>query len=179
MTEIDDTIVKVESLYRSLTGHEAPEITKPHAPIPAESDPIQHVQEQMDRLTLLLSTPSVPSSSINAQPQAWVPAVNLWETQEELLVHVDLPGIKRQNLELNTQGNVLIISGRRTPPEQNGSKLSLLRAETPTGLFRRAIPLPGTVRTEQATATLVDGVLTVRIPREAQQQQQPRAVPIS
>ncbi|HWL84830.1 MAG TPA: Hsp20/alpha crystallin family protein [Polyangiaceae bacterium] len=181
MTEaIDDTIVKVESLYRSLTGREVPELKNPHAPIPAESDPIEHVQEAMDRLAQLLADGGT-SQRPNANPAAqnWIPTLSLWESAEEVLVAIDLPGVKRQGLELTVQGNLLMVSGRRTPAEANGTKFSLVRAENATGTFRRAIPLPGQMKTEQATATLQEGVLTVRIPREVVTQTAPRPVPIA
>jgi len=170
MTEIEDTIGKVENLYRSLTGQEAPELKAPFAPIPAERDPVEHVQEQIERLNQLLGQASGQEST---RTQAWVPAVSLWESTDEILVSIDLPGVNRQGLEVSVQGsaqgNAIILTGRRGPPGQaNGTKLLLLRAEHPIGVVRRVIPLPFNVRTEQMTATLQDGVLTVRVPRQPQ-----------
>ncbi|WP_394837334.1 Hsp20/alpha crystallin family protein [Pendulispora rubella] len=174
MTEIEDTIGKVENLYRSLTGQEAPELKAPFAPIPAERDPVEHVQEQMERLNHLLGTASgQPTAQQQQQPQGWTPLLSLWETNEELLLAIDLPGVNRQGVEVNIQGtpqgSVLIVTGRRQPPTtNNGGKLVPLRVEHPIGVLRRVIPLPLTAKTEQITSTLQDGVLLVRIPRQPQ-----------
>jgi len=183
MIEIDDTIGKVENLYRSLTGQEAPELKAPFAPIPAERDPVDHVQEQMERLNQLLGTASGQPNA--QQPQGWTPVVSVWETNEELLLSIDLPGVNRQAIEVNIQGtpqgNVLIVTGRRQPPTtSNGSKLVALRVEHAIGVLRRVIPLPLTAKTEQITSTLQDGVLLVRIPRQAQAtQSNARPIPIT
>jgi HSP20 family protein len=183
MTEIDDTIGKVENLYRSLTGQEAPELKAPFAPIPAERDPVEHVQEQMERLNQLLGA---ASGQPNTQPQSWQPVLSLWETSEELLLSIDLPGVTRQNIEVNIQAtpqaNVLIVTGRRVAPTttNNGGKLAPLRVEHPIGVLRRVIPLPLTAKTEQITSTLQDGVLLVRIPRQPQPTaSSPRSIPIT
>ncbi|WP_394822436.1 Hsp20/alpha crystallin family protein [Pendulispora albinea] len=174
MTEIDETIGKVENLYRSLTGQEAPELKAPFAPIPAERDPVEHVQEQIERLNQILG---VATGQPTAQPQAWTPLVSLWESPEELLLSVDLPGVNRQGLEVSIQGtpqgNVIIVTGRRGPPQAggattNGNKLVLLRAEHPIGILRRVIPLPLNVKTDQIASTFQDGVLTIRAPRQQQ-----------
>jgi len=172
MTEIDDTIGKVENLYQSLTGREAPELKAPFAPIPAERDPVEHVQEQIERLNQILGAASGQPS---VQPQAWTPLVSLWESPEEILLSIDLPGVSRQGLEVSIhgspQGNVIIVTGRRGPPggaNNNNSKLVLLRAEHPIGVLRRVIPLPLNVKTEQISSTFQDGVLTIRAPRQEQ-----------
>jgi len=171
MIEIDDTIGKVENLYRSLTGQEAPELKAAFAPIPAERDPVEHVQEQIEKLNQLLGA---ASGQPNAQPQGWTPLVSVWEQGDELLLSIDLPGVNRQGLEVNLQGtpqgNVIIVAGRRSAPKATtgGAKLVPLRVEHAIGVLRRVIPLPLNVKAEQITSTFQDGVLTIRIPRQPQ-----------
>jgi HSP20 family protein len=169
MTDFDDAIGKVETLYRTLTGHEPPNSEATYAPIPAERDPALHVQEQMERLTRLLG--GTGRQAFTAQ---WAPPVSLWESRDELLICVDLPAVPRDQLEVGLQGNNLVVSGRRTPP--GGEELRLVRAEHGIGPFRRVIPLPVTARTEQMNAWLKDGVLSIRIPRVTNEPQRTIAV---
>ena len=167
---------KVENLYRAVTGRDVPESKAPHAPIPAERDPVEHVQEQMDRLTQLLSTTGSPS----VVQSTWIPPMSVWESPEETLVCLDLPGVTRQGLEVNVQANVIVVTGRRQPPQATGpTKLELRRAEQPMGVFRRMVPMPPQARPEQMTAALSDGALTLRIPRDPQATQSVRNVPVT
>lgn len=161
MNDFDDAIGKVEALYRTLTGHEPPAADVPYAPIPAERDPAHHVQEQMDRLTRLLGATS-PREAFAAT--AWTPAVSLWESRDELLVCIDLPGVPREQVEVGLHGGAIVVTGRRTPPN-GGEEMRLVSSEHGVGSFRRVVPLPPTARTEQMSAWLKDGVLSLRIPR--------------
>jgi HSP20 family protein len=166
MNEIEDAIGKVEILYRTLTGRDAPQVDVPYAPIPAEQDPAQHVQEQMDRLMSLLGgAPREPSLGRTI----WTPTMSVWESQRELLVSIDLPGVKRDQLEVGLQGSVVVVTGRRLPPETEQDDAPPPRprsAEQPYGTFRRVIPLPPTVQRDQMSASLKDGVLCLRLPTE-------------
>lgn len=176
MNEIDDAIGKVEILYRTLTGRDAPSVDVPYAPIPAEHDPALHVQEQMDRLMRLIG--AAPSET--PVPTAmWTPTMSVWEGQTELLVCVDLPGVARDELEVGLQGSLVVVSGRRPPPEGSPSapQLRPRATEQPFGSFRRVIPLPPTVQRDQMTVWLKDGVLWMRIPNEAAAQ--PRSITVS
>src|SRR5262245_56564759 len=138
MNEIDDAIGKVEALYRTLTGRDAPQLDVPYAPIPAERDPARHVQEQMERLNLMLggavSEPALATTT-------FTPALSMWEGQNELLIAIDLPGVTRDQVEVGLQGNVVVVTGRRVPPETvvDSTRLRPRANEQPFGTFRRII----------------------------------------
>jgi HSP20 family protein len=176
MVEIDEVIGQVESLYRSVTGKQAPNADANYAPIPPERDPVMHVQEQMDRLMRAISDPSVVPQVIEAG-RAWVPPISVWETANEFTIDVDLPGITRDRLEVTVHGSVLVIAGVRTPQKTDGLRLTL--TERPFGPFRRTVLLPNGLRTGEMSAQLKDGVLEVRIPREDRNGPTTRAVPVS
>jgi HSP20 family protein len=166
MNEIDDAIGKVEILYRTLTGRDAPPADVPYAPIPAEQDPAIYVQEQMDRLMRLVgAAPEAPSPAT----AMWTPAMSVWEGPTESLVCVDLPGVSRDQLEVGLQGSLLIVSGRRATPDvlPETSRFRARSTEQAFGVFRRVIPLPPTAQRDHMTAWLKDGVLWLRIPNEA------------
>jgi HSP20 family protein len=156
--DIDDAIHNVETLYRTITGKEAPAGEQPFAPIPPEKDPNRHVEEQMNRLMAILG---------QVQPGAagapWIPPVSVWETERETVVCIDVAGVARDELDVAVMQNLLTVSGQRRPPE--GADLRLRASERPYGPFRRVLALPPGSATEQLAAHMHDGVLEVRVPR--------------
>jgi HSP20 family protein len=172
MNEIEESIERVENLYRAVTGKSLPQTEETYAQIPAEADPTQHVQQQMDRLFQLLG-----EQPTTAAP-AWTPPISVWESANEVIVFVDIPGTGRDHVELSVQANVLMISGNRPPPIGNGHRLRF--AERPVGAFRRVLPLPPGLKTAELSARLREGVLEIVIPREVGAGvTNPRTVPIA
>jgi HSP20 family protein len=90
------------------------------------------------------------------------PAVDIYETNErELVIKADLPDMKRDEIRLTFDNNVLTLSGeRRSEPVEN-----LHRSERFQGSFSRSFTLPATVDGNRISAAYKDGVLTVRIPQ--------------
>lgn len=172
MTDIDQVIGQVTNLYRAVTGREAPPADTVYAPIPAERDPMQHVQEQLARLleTLGASPTPVPNWT-------WAPALSMWENGSEVVFCLDLPGVRRERLEVNVQGNLLIVSGERPTLVANGYQFRY--GEAPSGPFRRVVPLPPGVRTSELIAQFRDGVLEIRVPRESPVAMTSRVVPVA
>lgn len=167
---IDGTIGQVEKLYRAVTGQEPPGGESSYAPIPAEKDPTRHVEEQLDRLVGLLGP--TPASLVAA---GWVPPLSAWEGDAEVLLCLDLPGVRRDRVDVRLQGNALTVSGQRASA-QDGLRSRL--AESPTGFFHRSIALPAGANADAVKARLRDGVLEIRIPREVTQTSTSRNVPI-
>ena len=93
---------------------------------------------------------------------AWAPAVDIYETAErEYVIKADLPEMKREDIRLTFENNVLTLSGERAPAPSEG----LQRSERFRGPFSRAFNLPATVDGNRISAAYTDGVLTVRIPQ--------------
>jgi HSP20 family protein len=157
--ELDDAIGQVSQLYRIVTGREMPMSDVPYAPIPAEKDPVQHVQEQVDRLVGLLSGPGAVSST-----PPWVPPIAIYESAAEVVVAIDVPGTNRDRIDVHLEAGLLVISGMRAPSPAESQ--SLRHTEARFGTFRRVVPLPPGLRTTDMTARLDRGVLEVRIPRD-------------
>lgn len=157
--EFDDAIGKVNHLYRAVTGRDMPMSDTPYAPIPAERDPVQHVQEQMDRLIGLLG-PGTTTRTL----MPWSPPIAIYESASEVVVAVDVPGTSRDRVGVHVESGALVVSGKRAPAPANGE--TLRHAEVRFGDFRRVVPLPFGLRTAEMTARLEGGVLEVRIPRD-------------
>jgi HSP20 family protein len=168
MTEtlsIDTAIEQVERLYQSVTGQEAPRLEdKPYATIPPEKVPEEHVQEQVDRLIRTLT-----QFSGRPMEAEWKPQIALWESQNEVKILVDLPGVERDEVHVAVSRGLLELSGTRPlSPVEDGNPLKLRYAEHPYGKFRRTMPLPHGAKVEQLKAEMRAGVLELRIPKEAE-----------
>ena len=159
--ELDEAIGKVSSLYRAVTGRDMPPSDAPYAPIPAEKDPVQHVQEQMDRLLGLLD-----GGTASATATTWAPPITIHESPAEFVVDIDVPGTTRDQVEVHLESGMLVVSGQRAPAPANGE--TMRHAEVRLGAFRRAIPIPAGLCTTDMTARIENGVLEVRIPRDGE-----------
>lgn len=104
------------------------------------------------------------------------PAIDLVEGEDEILLLADLPGVKKENLELTVQGKLLSIKGEKKLEEPTKSR-KVVRTETWVGSFSRTISLPDTVDPEKIEAQLRDGILRVRIAKREESRR--RTVQIS
>ena len=97
-------------------------------------------------------------------PDAWIPAVETEETDDAYLVRAELPGMKRDDVDVELRGNELRITGEVTE-ETSGQTLRHRR-----GKFAYRATLPSDADAEKIDAELADGILTVRLPKAAQAQ---------
>ncbi|HBG15837.1 MAG TPA: hypothetical protein DDW93_03575 [Firmicutes bacterium] len=92
------------------------------------------------------------------------PSIDLQETDSEIVLQADLPGVSREDLDITVDENVVYLKGetkRDETREEKGYHLT----ERRYGSFQRTIPLPTEVKSEQATACYKNGVLELRIPK--------------
>jgi HSP20 family protein len=94
----------------------------------------------------------------------WTPALDLYEDKENFIVKAELPGMKREDIDVSFQDGTLVISGERKHEEKSGDS-EAYRSERYFGRFHRTLALPKPVRSEKANATYKDGVLTVVLPK--------------
>jgi HSP20 family protein len=95
---------------------------------------------------------------------AWAPAVDIYETEHELVVKADLPDVKPEDLDIRVENNILTIRGeRKFEKEVNGS--NYLRVERAYGAFTRSFSLANTVNSEAIKADYKNGVLSLSIPK--------------
>jgi HSP20 family protein len=99
----------------------------------------------------------------------WVPAMDLVETDEHLVLRADLPGLTSDDVELEVKDGVLTVSGERKAEHQENSE-GFYRVERAFGRFSRSLTIPDGVDAEQINADFNDGVLEVRIPKPAERQ---------
>jgi HSP20 family protein len=106
----------------------------------------------------------------------WVPAMDLVETADDFVLRADLPGMRRDDVKLEIEDNVLTVSGERAA-EHAENEQGFYRLERAFGTFSRSLTLPKGIDAEAVTASFTDGVLEVHIPKPAQAK--PRRVEIS
>jgi HSP20 family protein len=94
----------------------------------------------------------------------WIPAMDLAETEDELVLTADLPGMSEEDIAIEVKDNVLAISGERKD-ERRESGRGFHRAERSFGRFSRALSLPRGVDAQRVSARFDQGVLEVHIPK--------------
>src|ERR1700731_4004802 len=94
----------------------------------------------------------------------WAPAVDILETQHELVVKADLPDVDPEDLDIRVENNILTIRGERKF-EKQVNEGNYLRVERAYGSFSRSFSLSNTVNTEAIKADYQNGVLTLHIPK--------------
>lgn len=95
---------------------------------------------------------------------SWIPNADILESGEELVLRVELPGVRAEHVELSIDGGNAIISGEKYPTSTDrDTRFSL--SERQFGKFRRVIALGVPVNTRQADAQMIDGLLEVRFPK--------------
>lgn len=93
----------------------------------------------------------------------WSPAMDVHDDTNEFTVLCELPGMKKEEIELSVQDGTLLISGERKGTE--GKEGETFRSERAFGKFQRTITLPANVNASEVKATYQDGVLTVHLPK--------------
>jgi HSP20 family protein len=94
---------------------------------------------------------------------AWTPDVEMFEKNNTLHVRADLPGLKKEDITVETTDDHLILSGERKHEKEEKGE-GFYRAERSYGTFYRMLPLPEGAKAEHAKATVRDGVLEVTMP---------------
>jgi len=109
------------------------------------------------------------------ETERWVPAVDIRETDDALLVQAELPGIDKKDVKVEVKDGVLTISGERKY-EKDVKEENVHRIERSYGKFVRSFALPTNVDTERVDATMKNGILEIRLPK--QESAKPKAITV-
>ncbi len=104
------------------------------------------------------------------------PALNISEDAANIYVRAEIPGVPAERIEISMEGDTLAIGGERTTCA-GGEKLSYHRRELECGRFNRAVSLPTRVQADKVTATAVDGILTITLPKA--EEAKPRQIKVN
>ncbi len=129
-----------------------------------------------DQLGRILEEGFFRSRSGESALTAWSPAVDIFETEDELVAKADLPEIDEKALDIRVENNTLSIRGERKL-EKALSEDNFLRVERAFGSFSRSFSLPNTVNAEAIRAEYRNGVVTVTLPKR--EESKPRQIKVS
>ncbi|HHS12499.1 MAG TPA: Hsp20/alpha crystallin family protein [bacterium] len=94
----------------------------------------------------------------------WNPVVDISENEEEITVSAEVPGIKKDDIKITIQDNVLTLSGEKTQEKEEKNK-QFHRVERSFGSFQRSFSLPSSVSADKVKAKYKDGILMVVLPK--------------
>ena len=126
------------------------------------------LQREMDRAF---------DTEVNGTTAAWVPAMDVVETPNEVLCHLEVPGLTSEDIDIRVQDNMLVVSGEKKAADQEQKEGAFRSIERRYGRFERSFTLPRTIDTQNVTARHENGVLTIVLPKA--EASKPRRVEIA
>lgn len=133
----------------------------------ARWDPFRNIATLEQQMNRLFRHSFDAGGNDGAALASWAPAVDIYETENELVIKADLPEMDEKDLDVRIENNLLTIRGDRKF-EQKVKQDNYLRVERSYGSFHRSFSLPSTVNTEAIKAEYKNGVLTVDLPKRAE-----------
>jgi HSP20 family protein len=109
---------------------------------------------------------------------AWLPAAEMTEASNQYVITAEVPGLKKEQLEIAYSGGVLTISGEKKE-EKKKEDARYYTFERTYGYFERAFAFPAPVNPDKITATVTDGVLSVQVPKTQAQKGETKKIPVA
>jgi HSP20 family protein len=124
--------------------------------------PFEQMTQLRNQINRLFESPADNMLSATNFFEGWTPAIDVYEDRDVITVKAELPGMKKEDLDISLHENTLTISGERKQ-EQEGQDDDMYRSERFFGRFQRSITLPYAVDPEKISASYKDGILTVTL----------------
>lgn len=138
-------------------------------------DPFAEMQDLQREMNRLLNAFSGRTDRVAATEAPWTPAADIYETKDEMVAVLELPGVNQKEIDISLVGDTLTVRGERRREEQVGEE-NYYRAERTIGPFSRTIVLPSVVDAARIKAVYKDGLLEIRLPKR--EEAKPRPIPI-
>jgi HSP20 family protein len=145
-------------------------LTKYNSPEMSTWSPYNNLRDHINRL-FDLSFQSRPAESFGD----WAPTLDAFEDKDKYLVSVEVPGMKKEDIDVTVHDGVLTVSGERKS-EKDVKDGTVHRTERFYGKFSRSVSLPSAVKADKVAASYRDGVLMVEIPKA--EEAKPRQIDI-
>src|ERR1051325_8868988 len=127
-------------------------------------DPFRGLGDIQTEMNRLFDTWSGRPAASAVSDRMWLPAVDVQETKDDIVLTFDIPGVTEKDVQVSMTGDLLTVKGERRF-EQNGGEQSYHRVERLYGRFERSVQLPFPVQGDKIKATYRDGVLTIKLPK--------------
>lgn len=125
-------------------------------------DPFRELRSLQDEMNRLFLSNYSRGSEEGFTSGAWSPKVDIFENKENLVIEAELPGMKREDVDVSIENNILTLRGERKF-EKNDDGDNYHRVERSYGSFTRSFTLPQTVTAEGAIADFKNGILRVQL----------------
>ncbi len=142
----------------------------------ARWEPFRGLSTLHDQVNRIFNETVLRGQGEDSALTTWSPAVDIYETENELVVKADLPDVAEKDIDVRVENNLLTIRGERKFGK-SVSEDNYLRVERSYGTFSRSFSLPNTVNAEAIHAEYKNGVLTVTMPKR--EESKPRQVKVS
>jgi len=133
---------------------------------PGRWEPFSELDQMSERMRRFLEQ-TFGDLGTRSDTGVWMPPVDIEETEDAYVVEAELPGVRREDVQIEIVGSELTISGQSQERERKGAVRRQVRR---TGRFEYRVGLPEAVDAEKVEANLKDGVLTVRAPKSQRAQ---------
>jgi HSP20 family protein len=127
-------------------------------------DQFRGLNSLQDQVNRLFDETFSRGRSAESEMGTWAPAVDIYETEQELVLKADLPEVNQQEIDIRIENNMLTIRGERKFHNEV-SQDNYLRVERAYGPFSRSFSLPNTINIEAIKADYQNGVLSIRMPK--------------
>ncbi len=141
-------------------------------------DPLREINELrrgFDYLNSVMN--SLDEQSMESGISAFTPTVNSRETEDAYFIEIDLPGVKKEDIEIDVKDNVLTVSGERKVKEEMKEE-NYYKIESRYGKFTRSFTLPKNVNIDKISANSENGVLEIKIPKLEEVKKEPKKIAI-
>jgi HSP20 family protein len=138
-------------------------------------EPFRGISALHDQVNRLFNESLYRGQTEESAITTWAPAVDIYETPNELVVKADLPDVSEKDIDIRVENNLLTVRGERKF-DKSVTEDHYLRVERTYGSFSRSFSLPNTVNPEAIRAEYKNGVLTVNLPKR--EESKPRQVKV-
>jgi HSP20 family protein len=134
---------------------------------------LSDLRDEIDRL---FESPLSELTRTSQLLSGWTPALDVYEDKDSFVVKAELPGMKKEDIEVSLHDGSLSISGERKT-ETKREESEVYRAERFFGRFQRTVSLPTTVAADKVKAAYNDGILTITLPKT--EEAKPRKIDVA
>jgi len=127
-------------------------------------DPFADMTQLREQVNRLFEQSLTRTGREPAAMRTWAPSVDIVETENELVIHAELAGMKPEDIDIQLEGDTLTIKGERKFAREEKSK-QYVRVERAYGVFQRSFTLGVPVKQQEIKAAYHDGILEVTLPK--------------
>jgi HSP20 family protein len=133
-------------------------------------------EREFDRIFREAFSPLVSEREAELSTRAWAPAVDIFETENNIVLKAELPGVEPKDVEVRVEDNTLYLKGERKF-EKETKEENYHRIERSYGSFARSFALPNSIDAEKVAAEYKDGLLTLTLPKR--EEAKPKTIKIN